>query len=39
MPRWRMKLFVFMSRNALDATAFFGIPPGRVVELDMQVEL
>lgn len=39
MPRWRMKLFAFMSRNALDATAFFGIPPGRVVELGMQVEL
>lgn len=39
MPRWRMKLFSFMSRNALDATAFFGIPPGRVVELGMQVEL
>lgn len=39
MARWRMKLFSFMSRNALDATAFFGIPPGRVVELGMQVEL
>lgn len=39
MARWRMKLFAFMSRNALDATAFFGIPPGRVVELGMQVEL
>lgn len=39
MARWRIKLFSFMSRNALDATAFFGIPPGRVVELGMQVEL
>lgn len=39
MSRWRIKIFSFMSRNALDATAFFGIPPGRVVELGMQVEL
>jgi KUP system potassium uptake protein len=28
-----------MSRNAMRATAFFSIPPERVVELGMQVEL
>jgi K+ transporter len=28
-----------MSRNAWNATTFFGIPPGRVVELGTQVEL
>ncbi len=39
MVRWRMKLFSFMSRNAVDATKYFGIPPGRVVELGMQVEM
>jgi len=37
--RWRKSLFAFMSRNAWNATTFFGIPPGRVVELGTQVEL
>jgi len=36
---WREKLFVMMSRNALAATEFFRIPPGRVVELGTQVQL
>ncbi len=36
---WRKKLFAFMSRNATSATAFFKIPPNRVVELGMQIEL
>jgi KUP system potassium uptake protein len=39
MLRWRKSLFAFMSRNAWNATTFFGIPPGRVVELGTQVEL
>jgi KUP system potassium uptake protein len=39
MARWRKALFIFMSRNAERATAYFNIPPGRVVELGMQVEL
>lgn len=39
MARWRMRVFAFMSRNAVDATKYFGIPPGRVVELGMQVEV
>ncbi|HPS77466.1 MAG TPA: potassium transporter Kup [Thermoanaerobaculaceae bacterium] len=36
---WRKSLFSFLSRNARPATAFFKIPPNRVVELGMQVEL
>lgn len=36
---WREKLFVMMSRNAVAATDFFKIPPGRVVELGAQVQL
>jgi len=38
---WRFKLniFQFMHRNALSATEFFQIPPGRVVELGGQVEI
>ncbi|MDP3426784.1 MAG: KUP/HAK/KT family potassium transporter, partial [Humidesulfovibrio sp.] len=39
MAGWRKSLFAFMSRNAWNATTFFGIPPGRVVELGAQVEL
>jgi KUP system potassium uptake protein len=39
MWRWRVALFAFLSRNAHTATEFFGLPPGRVVELGMQIEL
>jgi KUP system potassium uptake protein len=39
MAKWRKRLFAFMSHNALDATRFFNIPPGRVVELGIQVEV
>ena len=28
-----------LSQNSLQATAYFGIPPNRVVELGMQVQL
>jgi KUP system potassium uptake protein len=39
MARWREILFAMMSRNATTATAYFGIPPGRVVELGEQIEI
>ena len=39
MARWRTRIFAIMSRNALRATSFFRIPPERVVELGMQIEL
>lgn len=39
MAKWRKKLFIFMSRNAWNATSFFKLPPDRVVELGNQVEL
>ena len=39
MMRWRKALFAFVSRNARPATAYFGLPPNRVVELGMQVDL
>ena len=39
MARWRLALFDRMSRNALRAYDFFGIPPNRVVGLGAQVEL
>jgi KUP system potassium uptake protein len=39
MMKWRKQLFVYLSRNARPANAFFRIPPNRVVELGAQVEL
>ncbi len=39
MMRWQKVLFSLMSKNARTATAFFGLPPNRVVELGTQVEL
>jgi KUP system potassium uptake protein len=39
MALWRERLFVLMARNAVRATAFFRLPPERVVELGVQVEL
>ncbi len=36
---WRKRIFALMSRNAQPATAFFNIPPNRVVELGTQVQL
>ena len=39
MSVWREKLFVVMSRNAERATGYFRLPPERVVELGVQVEM
>jgi KUP system potassium uptake protein len=39
MALWREKLFAFMTKNALRATDFFRIPPSRVIEVRMQVEI
>jgi KUP system potassium uptake protein len=39
MAMWRERLFVLMARNAGRATAFFRLPPERVVELGVQVEI
>ncbi len=39
MTYWRKKLFVVMTRNARSATAFFGLPPNRVVELGAQIQI
>lgn len=39
MGRWQRAVFGFMARNAMRSTRFFKIPPNRVVEMGMQVEL
>ncbi len=36
---WRKMLFMFLSKNARDATRYFNIPPNRVIEIGTQVEL
>jgi KUP system potassium uptake protein len=37
--RFRMTMFAVMARNASPATAYFQLPPGRVVELGAQITL
>ena len=37
MPLWQDHLFIFLARNAINATDFFHIPSGRAVELGNQV--
>ncbi|MGE5157226.1 MAG: potassium transporter Kup [Gemmatimonas sp.] len=39
MPRWQDHLFIAMSRSANDATDYFQIPTGRVVEVGTQVSV
>jgi KUP system potassium uptake protein len=38
MAKWRGRLFTLMARNAQPATAYFDIPPNRVVEIGTQIE-
>jgi KUP system potassium uptake protein len=37
--RWRKMLFTVLARNSRPPTAFFNLPPNRVVELGLQIEL
>ncbi len=39
MSRWRSNLFVFLSKNAMDASAYFGIPSNQVIEVGVQLDL
>jgi KUP system potassium uptake protein len=39
MAGWRKRLFIIMARNAQTASAFFRLPPNRVVELGAQIQL
>jgi KUP system potassium uptake protein len=39
LSRWRKMLFIVMARNAQSATAFFNLPPNRVLELGAQFRL
>jgi KUP system potassium uptake protein len=35
----RKVFFKFLSQNAVPASAFFRLPPGRVIELGIQIEI
>jgi KUP system potassium uptake protein len=39
MPAWQDRLFIMLSRSANDATDYFQIPTGRVVEVGTQVTI
>jgi KUP system potassium uptake protein len=39
MARWRERLFIRMAMNAESAMSFWRIPPERVIELGLKVEL
>jgi len=39
MPRWQDRLFIKLARAANDATDYFQIPTGRVVEVGTQVTI
>jgi KUP system potassium uptake protein len=39
MPRWQNRLFILLARTANDATDYYQIPTGRVVEIGTQVAI
>jgi KUP system potassium uptake protein len=39
MAKWRERLFIALSKNAMNATDFFKIPPNRVVEMGTQIAI
>ena len=39
MARWRQILFTLMARNATDIATYFHLPPDRVIEIGLQVDI
>jgi KUP system potassium uptake protein len=39
MPIWQDRLFIGLAKTAADATEYFQIPTGRVVEIGTQVAI
>ena len=39
LTRWRAALFIFMSRNAADATSFFSLPVDQVIEIGVRLAI
>jgi KUP system potassium uptake protein len=39
MNRWRSNLFIFLSRNSMDVSSYFGVPLNQVIEVGVQLDL
>jgi KUP system potassium uptake protein len=39
LSKWRKLLFTLMSRNAMNPTLYFNLPPNRVIEIGVQVQI
>jgi len=39
MSRWRSNLFIFLSKNSMDVSSYFGIPSNQVIEVGVQLDL
>jgi KUP system potassium uptake protein len=39
MARWRERLFLVLSKNAMNAADFFKIPANRVIEMGTRIEI
>jgi KUP system potassium uptake protein len=39
MAKWRERLFVALSKNAMNAADFFKIPANRVIEMGTRIEI
>jgi KUP system potassium uptake protein len=39
MSRWRSNLFIFLSRNSMEVSSYFGIPSNQVIEVGVQLDL
>jgi KUP system potassium uptake protein len=39
MPRWQARIFMFLSRNELDAATYFDVPVSQVIDLGVPLEI
>lgn len=39
MSSWRSSLYIFLSRNSMDVSSYFGIPSNQVIEVGVQMDL
>lgn len=39
MCRWRSNLFIFLSKNSMDVSSYFGIPINQVIEVGVQLDI
>jgi len=39
MPRWRKALFAYMTRNAMSATTYYGMPARQLIEIGTKIGL